>query len=71
MCVNADGYCFTNENICYDTAYLGSITSRQGDQYYAIISQNIVDMSVFSSESLAPLVSNDQRSPFSSESKSS
>ena len=42
--VNADGYRFTNENICYDTAYLGNITSRQGDQYYAIINQKIVDI---------------------------
>ena len=42
--VNVDGYRFTNENICYDTAYLGNITSRQGDQYYAIINQKIVDI---------------------------
>ena len=42
--VNADGYRFTNENICYDTAYLGNITSRQGDQYYAVINQKIVDI---------------------------
>ncbi len=42
--VNADGYRFTNENICYDTAYLGNTASRQGDQYYAVINQKIVDI---------------------------
>lgn len=42
--VNTDGYRFTNENICYDTAYLGNIASRQGDQYYAVINQKIVDI---------------------------
>ena len=42
--VNADGYRFTNENICYDTAYLGNTTSCQGDQYYAVVNQKIVDI---------------------------
>ena len=41
--VNVDGYRFTNENICYDTAYLGNIASRQGDHYYCVINQGIVD----------------------------
>lgn len=35
---------FYHENICYDTAYLGNIASRQGDQYYSIINQKIVDI---------------------------
>ena len=41
--VNADGYRFTNEDICYDTAYLGNTTAKQGDHYYVLISQDMVD----------------------------
>ena len=41
--VNTDGYRFTNENICYDTAYLGNIASRQGDHFFCVINQKIVD----------------------------
>lgn len=42
--INSDGDRFVNENIVYDTAYLGNIVSRQGDQYYAIVNQRIVDI---------------------------
>ena len=42
--VNQDGERFTNENITYDTAYTGNVTSRQGDQYYSVINQKIVDI---------------------------
>lgn len=41
--VNVDGYRFANENICYDTAYLGNVASRQGDHFYCVINQKIVD----------------------------
>lgn len=41
--VNTDGYRFTNENICYDTAYLGNVASRQGDHFFCVINQKIVD----------------------------
>ena len=41
--VNVDGYRFANEDICYDTAYLGNTASRQGDHFYCIINQKIVD----------------------------
>ena len=41
--VNTDGYRFANEDICYDTAYLGNTASRQGDHFFCIINQTIVD----------------------------
>ena len=42
--VNSDGDRFTNEDITYDTAYTGNIASRQGDQYYSIVNQYILDV---------------------------
>ena len=42
--VNSNGDRFTNEDIIYDTAYTGNIASRQGDQYYSIFNQYIVDV---------------------------
>ena len=41
--VNAEGYRFTNEDICYDSSYLGNVTSRQGSQYYILVDQKTVD----------------------------
>lgn len=43
MWVNADGYRFTNEDICYDSSYIGNTTAQQGDHYYALLSQSMVD----------------------------
>ena len=41
--VNVDGYRFTNEDICYDTAYLGNTAATQGDHYFVILNQSMVD----------------------------
>ncbi|MDO4492598.1 MAG: FAD-dependent oxidoreductase [Clostridia bacterium] len=41
--VNKDGQRFANENIAYDTAYHGNIASRQGSEYYVIMTQKILD----------------------------
>lgn len=43
MWVNVDGYRFTNEDICYDSSYIGNTTAQQGDHYYALLSQSMVD----------------------------
>ena len=41
--VNVDGYRFTNEDICYDSSYIGNVTARQGDHYYALVDQHFID----------------------------
>lgn len=41
--VNMDGNRFTNEDICFDTAYGGNVTAAQGDHYFAIMSQTVLD----------------------------
>lgn len=41
--VNTDGYRFTNEDICYDSAYVGNVTAAQGDHYYVLVDQKYVD----------------------------
>ena len=41
--VNMDGNRFTNEDICFDTAYGGNVTAAQGDHYYSIMSQKTLD----------------------------
>ena len=41
--VNVDGYRFTNEDICYDSAYIGNITAKQGDHYYVLFDQSQLD----------------------------
>lgn len=41
--VNVDGYRFTNEDICYDSSYIGNVTAAQGDHYYALVDQRFID----------------------------
>ncbi len=41
--VNVDGYRFTNEDICYDSSYIGNVTAAQGDHYYVLVDQHFVD----------------------------
>lgn len=41
--INVDGYRFTNEDICYDSAYVGNVTAAQGDHYYVLVDQSYVD----------------------------
>ena len=41
--VNVDGYRFTNEDICYDSAYIGNVTAKQGDHYYVLFDQSQLD----------------------------
>jgi len=41
--VNMDGNRFTNEDICFDTAYVGNAAASQGDHYYSIMNQKILD----------------------------
>lgn len=41
--VNMDGNRFTNEDICFDTAYCGNVAAAQGDHYYSIMNQTILD----------------------------
>ena len=41
--VNVDGYRFTNEDICYDSSYIGNVTAAQGDHYYVLVDQRFVD----------------------------
>lgn len=42
--VNVDGYRFTNEDICYDSAYIGNVTATQGDHYYVLFDQTQLDI---------------------------
>ena len=42
--VNVDGYRFTNEDICYDSAYIGNVTATQGDHYYVLFDQTQMDI---------------------------
>ncbi|NMA73534.1 MAG: FAD-dependent oxidoreductase [Bacteroidales bacterium] len=41
--VNVDGYRFTNEDICYDSSYIGNVVAKQGDHYYVLVDQNFID----------------------------
>lgn len=41
--VNVNGYRFTNEDICYDSAYIGNVTAKQGDHYYVLFDQSQLD----------------------------
>lgn len=41
--VNADGYRFTNEDISFDSSYVGNVTAAQGDHYYALVDQKFID----------------------------
>lgn len=41
--VDVDGYRFTNEDICYDSAYIGNVTAQAGDHYYVLFSQKMLD----------------------------
>lgn len=41
--VNVDGYRFTNEDICYDSAYIGNVTAKQGENYYVLFDQSQLD----------------------------
>ncbi len=42
--VNMDGDRFVNEDIVYDTAYIGNATAAQGDHFYALFDQAQLDM---------------------------
>lgn len=41
--VNTDGYRFTNEDICYDSSYIGNVAAKQGDHYYVLVDQHFID----------------------------